>query len=370
MPLAWMSRLGSVRDVLGPPRAALLAAFCPLLACSGGPARPPATEPAGGKPVSAVPGPRLFVTNERSGDLSVIELGSNRVVATIPLGKRPRGIRASPDRTTLYVALSGSPYAPPGVDEKSLPPPDRSADGIGVVDVRAARLVKLIPAGTDPEQLAVSKDGSRLFIANEDGGTATVLDLATGRVVASIPVGGEPEGVELRPDGAIVYVTSEEDGEVFAIDTAKLAVLRKFSVPPRPRGIAFLPDGSRAYITCENGGTIAVVDARTHTVLSTIKPSGEMIRPMGVVVAPDGKSLYVTTGRGRRVVAIDTRTNEPIASIEVGARPWGIAISPDGRTLYTANGPSNDVAIVDAASRAVTARVAVGEGPWGIVLVP
>ncbi len=92
-------------------RLSLLAALCMLAACSR-------------------QGPRLFVTNERSGDLSVIDLASRRVVATVPLGKRPRGIRVSPDRTTLYVALSGSPIAPPGVDEKGLPPPDRSADGI------------------------------------------------------------------------------------------------------------------------------------------------------------------------------------------------------------------------------------------------
>ena len=41
------------------------------------------------------------------------------------LGKRPRGIRVSPDRTQLYIALSGSPISPPGVDESKLPPPDR-----------------------------------------------------------------------------------------------------------------------------------------------------------------------------------------------------------------------------------------------------
>ena len=161
----------------GRPRVALLAASGLLLGCSS----PPRSS-----------APQLFVTNERSGDLSVIDLGSNRVVATVPLGKRPRGIRASPDRATLYVALSGSPMAPPGVDESSLPPADRSADGIGVVDVRERRLVKVIPAGTDPEQLAVSKDGSRLFIANEDAATASVVDLASGRVVATVPVGGEP----------------------------------------------------------------------------------------------------------------------------------------------------------------------------------
>ena len=86
----------------------------------------------------------------------------------MPLGKRPRGIRVGPDGKTLYIALSGSPFAPPGVDESTLPPPDRSADGIGVFDTTALKMVRIIHAGTDPEQLAVSKDGTRLFVANED----------------------------------------------------------------------------------------------------------------------------------------------------------------------------------------------------------
>ena len=208
--------------------AAPLAGLLLLAACSGQPAPAPSATAAPKMPSAAgLPaGPRLFVTNERSGDLSVIDLGARRLLATVPLGKRPRGVRVSPDRTTLYVALSGSPYAPPGVDEKTLPPPDRSADGIGVFDVASLKLVKLIPAGTDPEQLAVSKDGSRLFVANEDAAMASVVELATGRVVASVQVGGEPEGVELRPDGAVVYVTSEEDGEVFVIDAAKPTLLR------------------------------------------------------------------------------------------------------------------------------------------------
>src|SRR5262249_24858785 len=67
----------------------------------------------------------VYVTNERSGDLSVIDGRTLQVMATVPLGKRPRGIHASPDGKTIYVALSGSPIAPPGVDESTLPPPDK-----------------------------------------------------------------------------------------------------------------------------------------------------------------------------------------------------------------------------------------------------
>jgi YVTN family beta-propeller protein len=61
-----------------------------LPACSWEQPPPAAAEGTGGQ---------LLVTNERSGDLSVIDLATERVVATVPLGKRPRGIRISPDLT-------------------------------------------------------------------------------------------------------------------------------------------------------------------------------------------------------------------------------------------------------------------------------
>jgi len=65
---------------------------------------------------------RLYVTNEVSGDMTIVDSATFNVIATVPLGKRPRGIHASPDRKTIYVALSGSPIAGPGVDEDTLPP--------------------------------------------------------------------------------------------------------------------------------------------------------------------------------------------------------------------------------------------------------
>jgi len=133
-----------------------MAAFAVLtIGCS--PAKQPAAPEADLAAQSTAP--RIYVTNEVSGDLTVIDSASAKVIATIPLGKRPRGIHPSPDGKTLYVALSGSPIAGPGVDETTLPPPDKSADGIGVFDVAQNKLVKIIPGGSDPENFDVSKDG-------------------------------------------------------------------------------------------------------------------------------------------------------------------------------------------------------------------
>src|ERR1051326_8509407 len=77
---------------------------------------------------------RVYVTNEASGELSVINASDNTVIVTMPIGKRPRGIQISPARQTAFIALSGSPFAGPGVDESTLPPPDKTSDGIGLVD--------------------------------------------------------------------------------------------------------------------------------------------------------------------------------------------------------------------------------------------
>lgn len=316
------------------------------------------------------PAYRVYVTNERSGDLSVIDGRTHAVLATVPLGKRPRGIQVSPDRTQLFIALSGSPIAGPGVDESTLPPPDPSADGIGVVDIASLKLLRVIRGVSDPEQLVVSRDGKHLYIASEDTGTAVVVDVATGKTIATHEVGGEPEGVGISPDGRFVYMTSEEHHQVSVISTEANQVIKQFEVGKRPRQAAFSSDGARAYVTGELDGTVSVVDAIEHKVIHTIQLTGEMVRPMEVDVSPDDRVIYVTTGRGGTLVEIDNTTYEPRRQVEVGARPWGLAVSPDGKTLYTANGPSNDVSVVDSESFTVVATVPVGTSPWGVVTVP
>jgi len=340
-----------------------------LVACGSETPPAPSATPGGAStiPPAAPPAVGVYVTNETSGDLSVIDAASNTVVATIPLGKRPRGISASPDRTLLYVALSGSPVAGPGVDESKLPPPDRKADGIGVIDVRQRKLVKVLPSGSDPEELAISPEGGQLYVANEDAGLLSVIDAKSGQLLRTFVVGGEPEGVGVEPDRHRVWVTSEEDGTASVIDLSTQET-KVVTVGPRPRSVAFLQDGSRAYVPSENGATLTIIDSRRLTPLKTID-LGQGMRPMGVEMSPDGKRLYVSTGRSKMVMIVDTTADKVIASIEAGARPWGIALTPDGNTLYSANGPSNDVSAIDLASRRVVKKIPVGRGPWGIAVV-
>src|SRR5436309_2695124 len=56
---------------------------------------------------------RVLVTNEKSGDVSVIDPSAGKVIQTIPVGTRPRGIRVSDDGHFAYVAVSATPIGGP-----------------------------------------------------------------------------------------------------------------------------------------------------------------------------------------------------------------------------------------------------------------
>src|SRR5467141_4113542 len=250
----------------------------------------------------------VYVSNEHSGDISVIDGATDAVVATFKAGKRPRGIHAAPDSKRVFVTLSGSPRMAPGLDENRAPA-DKTADGLGVIDPVERRLIDRWHAGSDPEQFAISKDGRFAFIANEDDSSAASIDLGSGQSRGKVKVSEEPEGVGVNPENGEVYVTCEEKGEVFAIDPDQQRVVATIETGGRPRSIAFLPDGSRTYVACENGGYVAVIDAQSHKLLSKIRlPTGSL--PMGTVISNDGKELYVSTGRGNAVAVIDTQKNE------------------------------------------------------------
>ena len=319
--------------------------------------------------VAQAPEIRLYATNEISGDLTVIDPNARRVVARIALGKRPRGIVASPDGRLLYIALSGSPIAGPGVDERTLPPADKSADGIAVFDVATGRVLRTLRGVSDPETVAVSPDGARLYVASEDTGRLVILDARSGGVVGSAPVGGEPEGTAVSPDGRLVYVTSEADHAAAVYDSAAGRIRARIPVGQRPRNTVFTADGRRAFVPGENDASVTAIDVAADRPIARARIDGETVRPMGIALSGDGRHLYVTTGRGRELVRLDPGTLRVTGRVEVGTRPWGLALSRDGRLAFTANGPSNDVAMVDTQTMRVTARFRAGERPWGVALL-
>ena len=60
----------------------------------------------------------VYATNEDSNNVSIIDGATNKVLATVPVGKRPRGLKLNPEGTRLYVAVSGTQKCPPTMKDE------------------------------------------------------------------------------------------------------------------------------------------------------------------------------------------------------------------------------------------------------------
>jgi PQQ-dependent catabolism-associated beta-propeller protein len=309
--------------------------------------------------------PRAFVSNEFGGDITVIDVATDRISGRLPVGPvgvaRPRGMALSRDRQTVYVAVTDPTY---GQSEGG-----RQWQFILAIDVATAHIKGKYRCGTDPERLDVTPDGRRIYCSNEDAAEATALDVANGKVVATVRTGIEPEGVGISPDGRWVYVTAETSNTVTIIDAKTNKPVKNVLVGDRPRFVVFASDGRRAYVSSEIGGTLAIIDAATLTVTkSVLLDPGS--KPVGVAVAPDDNPIYVVGGRCNCLFAVDLHTFKvSTVTRRMGRRPWGVAVTSDGKRIYTANGRSDDVSVIDATTLQVVHTIAnVGRGPHSIVI--
>jgi PQQ-dependent catabolism-associated beta-propeller protein len=298
----------------------------------------------------------VFVSNEQDDTVSVINGETLKVVATIAVGQRPRGIEASRDGRRIYVALGDD-------------------DRFDVIDVASRKVVDTLPSGPDPERFAVSPDGARLYIANENDNVVTILDIAAKKLVGEVQVGIEPEGMAVSPDGKQVVCTSETTSMAHFIDTATGELSDNILVDTRPRVARFTRDGRRVWVSSELRGSVRVLDSTSHDVVQRIDFSApgvpqELIQAVGVAITRDGKRAFVALGPSARVAEVDGESFKVLRYHLVGQRVWNLAFSPDEHRLYTTNGNSNDISVLDLAADRVVKSLGVGWAPWGVVAVP
>ena len=124
--------------------------------------------------------------------------------------------------------------------------------------------------GDNPIGVAVSPDGSKVYVANHKSDAVSVIDTSTNNVTSTVNVGYGPWGVAVSPDGSKVYVTNAE-GTVSIISTAENNVTATVDVEDFPIGVSVTPDGSKVYVTNSDSNNVSVIDTATNTVTATVK---------------------------------------------------------------------------------------------------
>ena len=187
-----------------------------------------------------------------------------------------------------------------------------------------------------------------------------------------IKVGVDPENLAVTPDGSQVWVADTGPqtglpsmGGISVISTATDTVTATLNLPTTdPRNIAFSPSGATAYVTTSLG--VLVYNTANDRLVTLI---GGLGNPEGVTVSPNG-TVYVTNDAQNAVDVISPATNRVTRTIAVGQLPWQMALTSNGGTLYVANGDSDSVSVINTATNAVTSTIAVSGDPVSVALTP
>lgn len=223
----------------------------------------------------------------------------------------------------------------------------------------------------------------KVFVADEEQSTVSVLDAASFKRIAQIPVGREPHNVQISPDGRLAWVTNngarmaemgkgghaamQRGGEIWAVDTESHEVVAKVPVGKHPAHVVLTPDGRLALVTNGGENTVSVVDTEARKVVATI-PVGAY--PHGIRVSPDGHEAYVANLKGGTVSVIDIREAKEVARIPVGKGPAQTGFAPDGQSAFVSLSQENKVAVIDPAARKVVKKIAVGTLPIQVYATP
>jgi YVTN family beta-propeller protein len=275
-------------------------------------------------------GGRLVVSNDGQGvqSLQLIDTSTGKVTQTLDYPDPAAlytGLAFSPDGHTLYASGGGNNI----VRSYSVSDHGLAANGSFPLPTTTPKGAKVNPF---PAGIAVTPDGGRLVVADQQADAVSVIDVGTS-AVHTIAAGHRPYGVVLAHYGRTAYITDQGGNDVAVVDVsgAKPVTQRRIRVGTHPNKIIASADGSTLYVANGDSDEVSVIDAASDKVTRTISLA-------------------------------------PYPDAPVGSNPDALALSTDGHTLYVANAGNNDVAVIDAVTGSVNGLIPTGWYPTSIVV--
>ena len=192
------------------------------------------------KVVEATPDNKyVLVSNWCSYDLKVISVASQKVVKTIKIGRYPRGIAISNDSKKAYVAEMGG-------------------NQIHVINLEDFS-VTYIPIGSNPRAIVLSPDNSMMYVTMNLSGKVASWDLVANKAGKTVKTGQAARSLAISSDGTALFVVNFVSDTVSKLRTSDMKIMQTIKVCNEPIGITYDSPTSRTWIACY-GGSIKVFD--------------------------------------------------------------------------------------------------------------
>jgi DNA-binding beta-propeller fold protein YncE len=171
-------------------------------------------------------------TCEFAGRVAVVDMATRTVVRTIDMPVRhthmgPQDIKLSPDGSRFYVA-------------------DSDQGSLWVLDGAATKVIGEIHTGKGTHGIYVSRDAKELYVSNREDNSVSVLDADTGAPKALWPIPhSSPDMGGVTADGSQLWLSGRYNKEVYVISTTDGHLLARIPVADGPHGLCVWPQPGR-----------------------------------------------------------------------------------------------------------------------------
>ena len=201
-----------------------------------------------------------------------------------------------------------------------------------IFDLATLKVVAEIPAGKNPDALLYDPFSDRVYVFNHSGGDVTVVDIGAAKVTGTVVIGGDGLEAGVSDGKGTIFVNLEDSHEIVSFDTKTLAVRNRWKLTPgeEPTGLAYDAAHHRLFSACHNE-LLIVLDSETGKVVGQV-PIGKRVD--GVVFDPFAQVAITSNGEGTITVVKEVSPDEfkvlETVKTAVGAR----TITLDPRTHH------------------------------------
>jgi len=237
----------------------------------------------------------LYVVDSKS-TVTVIDTGQqNKIISTISMEEGIIMDMALADTgNKLFCAIGGEP-------------------SVGVINTENKCFIKDIPLlrledGSIGEPWGIAVKDNFVYVATGRPLMGEVLFINSNDycIEATVTVGENPSGIAVTPDGKKLYVANQDSGNVSVIDTNSRKVIATVEAGYSPTRVAITPDGKKALVSSRGSNSVTIIDTLTDKVLTVLATGKE---PFGIAISKDGKMAFVANSASYDVTMIDLERN-------------------------------------------------------------
>jgi DNA-binding beta-propeller fold protein YncE len=178
-----------------------------------------------------------------AGQTYVIDLGTNKIVATIKDTPGAEGVEYVPELKKFYTSNAGD-------------------NTIGVVDLKLMKVVKKLPTEKKPDGSTYAGPFHKLYVSDERGKAEAIVDVTKDTIVKTLHFDSETGMPQYDPVARKVYVNLQDQNIFAIIDPATDEVVGRYPVGrcKGNHGMALDPEHHRAFLSCEGNNLMTVFD--------------------------------------------------------------------------------------------------------------